>query len=44
MWTIAAWVLEKCAHDYLVDVTSLLPEKATLPTKVKSESQWLRLC
>jgi len=24
MWTIAAWVLEKCAHDYFVDVTSFV--------------------
>jgi hypothetical protein len=21
MWTITAWVLEKCAQDYFVDVT-----------------------
>jgi hypothetical protein len=44
MWTIAAWVLEKCAHDYFVDVASLLPGKSTMPAKVKGESQWLRLC
>jgi hypothetical protein len=34
MSTIAAWVLEKCAHDYFVDEASLLPEKFTMLAKV----------
>jgi hypothetical protein len=24
MWTITAWALGKCAHDYFVDVTSFI--------------------